>query len=71
MTDLTAQQMIERILQSLEETGRRFQRKKRHARPTRGAKPKSAREKSNSARPCAKKRRKARQMRRDTYGLAV
>jgi hypothetical protein len=31
MTDLTAQQMIERILQSLEETGKRFQREKKPA----------------------------------------
>jgi len=31
MTDLTAQQMIERILQSLEETGKRFQRDKKPA----------------------------------------
>src|SRR5215471_13966300 len=31
MTDLTAQRMIERILQSLEETGKRFQRDKKPA----------------------------------------
>jgi hypothetical protein len=56
MTDLTAQQMIERILQSLEETGKRFQRNKKPARAPKGSEPKSRR-KSNSAPPSTKKGR--------------